>query len=475
MASVAVVVVVGAKMELNNEFKRHLERGRFFNKNDRVIVAVSTGVDSMVLLALLQELPVNIRPQIIVAHVNHRLRKQSEEEERFIRDYCNEHQLKLLVHHWSLAAHPQTGIEEAARKMRYRFFAQVMKEEQATILLTAHHQNDLAETMLMKLTRGGQLHQLIGIEEKRPFASGVLERPLLIFPKHRLREYAINNHLKWYEDLTNHELNVSRNRFRHQVIPLLEKENANFLASLNSYHEQLELAVELENQFAQEQLAKLSNKNGHLDIKKLGQLSLAKEQLVLVKWLEETGALGLKRGFIEQLLADINNRHLPQFERQVAPDLALFKNYSELFIKNVNQSPQKTQTSINSVVKLGRWYSIENDYQIAVAKDRTFFNQGEYCQEMWLAPEQLPLTIRRWRERDRLPLKNGGHQKVGRVLIDQKVPLSRRNQQLVIVDAQNNVVWVVGRKWGWFTRPRDYPTRWQRLFIGRHDLKRRKE
>ena len=127
------------------------------------------------------------------------------------------------------------------------------------------------------------------------------------------------------------------------------------------------------------------------------------------------------------------------------------------------------------MVKLGRWYSIENDYQIAVAKDRTFFNQGEYCQEMWLSPEQLPLTIRRWRERDRLPLKNGGHQKVGRVFIDQKVPLSRRNQQLVIVDAQNNVVWIVGRKWGWFTRPRDYPSRWQRLFIGRRDLKRRKE
>ncbi len=471
----AVVAVVEAKMELNNEFKRHLERGRFFTKNDRVVVAVSTGVDSMVLLALLQELPANIRPQIIVAHVNHRLRKQSEEEERFIRDYCNAHQLKLFVYHWSLADHPQTGIEESARKMRYRFFAQVMKEEQATILLTAHHQNDLAETMLMKLTRGGQLHQLIGIEEKRPFASGVLERPLLSFPKHRLREYAINNHLKWYEDLTNNELTVSRNRFRHQVIPLLEKENSNFLASLSSYHEQIELAVELENQFAQEQLAKLSNKDGHLDIKELSQLSLAKERLVLVRWLEKTGVLGLKRGFIEQLLADINNRHLPQFERQVTPDLVLFKNYSELFIKNVNQSLQKTQTSINSVVKLGRWYSIENDYQIAIAKDRAFFNQEEYCQEMWLAPEQFPLTIRRWRERDRLPLKDGGHQKVSRVLIDQKVPLSRRNQQLVIVDAQDNVVWVVGRKWGWFTRPRDYTTRWQQLFIGRHDLKRRKE
>lgn len=204
-------------------------------------------------------------------------------------------------------------------------------------------------------------------------------------------------------------------------------------------------------------------------------MPLAKERLVLVKWLEKNGVLGLKRGFVEQVLSDINNRHLPQIKRRVTPDLVLFKNYSELFVKNVNQSLQKVQPSINSVVKLGRWYSIENDYQIAVAKEKTFFNQGEHCQEMWLAPEQLPLKVRRWREQDRLPLKNGGHQKVSRVLIDQKVPLSKRNQQLVIVDAQDTVVWVVGRKWGWFTRPGDYTTRWQQLFIGKRDLKRRKE
>lgn len=474
MVNVAVVAVVEVKMSLSSEFKRHLERGRFFNKNDTVVVAVSTGVDSMVLLALLQLLPDELRPSIIVAHVNHRLRKQSEEEERFIRRYCEEHQLKLVVRRWPLTKHPQTGIEAAARQMRYRFFAQVMEKEQATILLTAHHQNDLAETMLMKLVRGGQLHQLIGIEEKRPFATGYLERPLLIFSKQRLREYAINNHLQWYEDSTNQELTVSRNRFRHQIIPLLEKENPNLLTSLNNYHEQLELAAELEEQYAQKQLAKLTDERERLDLVGLQELSLPKEQLVLVKWLEENGSLELKRGYIKQLLKDINNRYLPQFERQVTSDLVLIKNYSELFLKNVNQLPQKTQIPVNSVVKLGRWYSIGNDYQIAVAKEKAFFNEETSYQEMWLAPEQLPLKVRRWQNHDQLPLKEGGHQKVNRILIDQKVPLSERAQQLVVVDAQNVVVWVIGRKWGWFTRPHDYADHWQQLFIGIRDLKRRK-
>ena len=468
-------MVVGVKMNLNNKFKRYLQQGRFFDKDKRVVVAVSTGVDSMVLLSLLQRLPETLRPQIIVAHVNHQLRKQSKEEEQFIRHYCSEHHLQLVVHQWPVAEHPTTGIEEAARKMRYHFFARVMEQEQASILITAHHKNDLAETMLMKLTRGGQLPQLIGIEEQRAFANGKLVRPLLIFSKQQLREYAISNQLKWYEDETNQELTVSRNRFRHRVIPLLEAENPNLLDSLSSYHEQLELAVELEDQFAKEQLEKIADEDGHLNLRQLLQFPLAKERLILVKWLEWSKVTNLKQGFIEQLFADINNRHLPQFSRQIAPDLVLFKNYSELFLKNVNQLPQKAQTSINSVVKLGRWYSIGNDYQIAVATTKSFFGKTADYQEMWLAPEQLPLRIRRWQDQDRLPLKNGGHQRVSRVLIDQKVPLLERNQQLVIADAKNNIVWAIGRKWGWFTRPDDYLDQWQRLVIGIRDLKRRKE
>ena len=97
----------------------------------------------------------------------------------------------MLVKHWPRATHPQTGIEAAARRFRYQFFAEVMAARQSPILLTAHHQNDLAETMLMKLVRGGQLNQLVGIEAVRSFAGGRLVRPLLPFSKQQLRAYAV--------------------------------------------------------------------------------------------------------------------------------------------------------------------------------------------------------------------------------------------------------------------------------------------
>lgn len=474
MVNVVAAVVDAAKMKLNKQFERHLEKGRFFNKKDKVVVAVSTGVDSMVLLDLLECLPESSRPEIIVAHVNHHLRPQSSVEEDFIRQYCREHQLELSVHQWLPEEHPQAGTEEAARKMRYRFFAEVMKRSHASVLMTAHHQNDLAETMLMKLTRGGQLQQLIGIEEQRPFANGRLERPLLIFSKEELRSYATKRGLKWYEDETNQELTVSRNRFRHRILPLLVEENPQFLQAFTNYHQQLELAVELENEFATAQLQKLEDKNGRLQLEAFLMLSTPKQRLLVTKWLEEKNICDLKAGFVEQLLADISNRSLPQFKRQLTPELTLIKNYSELYVEKVNRLPQKTRNSINSVVKLGHWYSDENSYQLAVAKDEAFFKPGEDYQEMWLAPQQFPLTLRHWHEADRLPLKNGGHQKVGRVLIDQKVPLSERHQQLVLVDANDVVVWVVNRKWGWFDRPDNYQKHWQRLFIGVRDLKRRR-
>ena len=100
MVSVAAVVVGGANMaDLQQAFERHLVRSRFFATQDKVVVAVSTGVDSMVLLDLLQHLPLKYRPQIIVAHMNHELRKQSQLEERFIRQYCKQNDLKLAVAH----------------------------------------------------------------------------------------------------------------------------------------------------------------------------------------------------------------------------------------------------------------------------------------------------------------------------------------------------------------------------------------
>ena len=160
----------------------------------KVLVAVSTGCDSMVLLDLLLQSQSRFDLQIYVAYVDHQLRPASKVETAFIKDYCHKSQLPLRMYTWPLAAHPAKGVEAAARKMRYDFFKRVMATEQLTTLLTAHHADDQAETFLMKLIRGGQLAQLTAIAPQRNFGAGKeLVRPLLGFTKQELADYAQAN------------------------------------------------------------------------------------------------------------------------------------------------------------------------------------------------------------------------------------------------------------------------------------------
>lgn len=449
--------------ELKEDFKRHLQRGRFFDKHDRVVVAVSTGVDSMVLLYLLEGLPDSLRPQIVVAHVNHELRDQSDEEERFIRRYCQQHQLRLVVKHWPQDQHPQTGTEEAARRFRYQFFAETMTEWQADVLLTAHHQNDLAETMLMKLVRGGQLSQLVGIADERPFGSGKLVRPLLPFPKDRLRKFAQTVGLTWYEDETNNDLTITRNRYRHEIIPALEKENPRLLDHLVSYHRQLVDLLNWQSRQLDRKLA-LITRDGRLQLNKWRHQPAEDQSPLLQRWLEKK-VKGIKQSLLVELVQALNNPARPQQKLALPNENVLVQNYNECFVEAAENLRRKSQNGRGTVVELGQWYFV-NDQRLLVADIPAAFPATANSQEMWLAPDQLPLTLRLWEPTDTLRLKNGGRQKVRRVLIDQKVPNDLRAKQFVLVDAQGTVVWLIGRKWSWFDRPQDYRQRWQKIIIG---------
>lgn len=417
----------------------------------------------MVLLDLLEGLTDELRPQLTVAHVNHELRRQSTKEEAFIRQYCRRHHLPLVVKHWPRESHPTHGVEEAARRVRYDFFAEVMKKRQIGYLVTAHHENDLAETMLMKLVRGGQLHQLIGINDHRPFANGQLVRPLLPFTKAELISYAKARHLTWYTDETNNDLTITRNRYRHQIIPTLEKENPQVLAHLQSYHQQLIDVLAIQTRWEDEQLVQLV-KADRFQLGPLLTYPYSQQKMLVQRWLEKEGVRDLKMRVIDELVAVLANVQLPQAHLPLPGDWDLIKDYGAFWLENIDNFKQKAQKWGKHVVKLGQRYPVGCQRYLVVEQSAGYPNNS--LQEMWLAPDQLPLTIRRWQAADRLVLKGGNHQKVARVLVDQKVPTADRNRQLVLVDAHGEIVWVIGRKWSWFDRPVGYQQEWRRLLIG---------
>lgn len=442
------------------QFERHLEQGRFFAKDDLVIVAVSTGVDSMALLDLLQRLPAGRRPRLLVAHVNHELRDQSTVEEAYLTDYCRQAGLSLRVAHWPKEDHPEHGVEEAARHFRYAFFKRLLTEYHAAAVVTAHHANDLTETMLMKMTRGGQLDQLIGIRDQRPLGRGKLVRPLLPFTKAELYRYARVRGLKWFEDQTNQELTVARNRYRHQIIPALERENPQLITHLLDYRAQLTELLAWRNQ----ELARLLDTvqaGQHLELAAFTQLPAFQQAELLRYWLEQSGVTDLKADLIDQLRRVLNNPQKPQELIELPGSSVLVKDYAECRLENINKLSSQRQKAPVYMVKLGQQYPIDKQQKLLVTT-----MQDARGMEMWLSPDQLPLTLRPWQPGDRLRLKGGGHQSVHRVLIDQKVNAGDRGSQLVLVDARGTVVWLIGRKWSWFDRPADYRQRWQRLFIG---------
>ena len=442
------------------QFERHLEQGRFFAKDDLVIVAVSTGVDSMALLDLLQRLPSGRRPRLLVAHVNHELRDQSTVEEAYLTDYCRQAGLSLRVAHWPKEDHPEHGVEEAARHFRYAFFKRLLTEYHAAAVVTAHHANDLTETMLMKMTRGGQLDQLVGIRDQRPLGRGKLVRPLLPFTKAELYRYARARGLKWFEDQTNQELTVARNRYRHQIIPALERENPQLITHLLDYRAQLTELLAWRNQ----ELARLLDTvqaGQHLELAAFTQLPAFQQAELLRYWLEQSGVTDLKADLIDQLRRVLNNPQKPQELIELPGSSVLVKDYAECRLENIDKLSSQRQKAPVYMVKLGQQYPIDKQQKLLVTT-----MQDARGMEMWLSPDQLPLTLRPWQPGDRLRLKGGGHQSVHRVLIDQKVNAGDRGSQLVLVDARGTVVWLIGRKWSWFDRPADYRQRWQRLFIG---------
>lgn len=211
-------------MAIQRVFEQKLKDLQIDIKSDRIVVAVSAGPDSMALLDLLYHSLYYPKDQLVIAHVNHQLRVDSEQELRLLQSYAKDKGLTIENYDWPETLHPDTGIEAAARQMRYQFFQEVQKKEDANYVMTAHHGDDVLETILLKLVRSGDAQEMSSLAAKRPFFEGQLVRPLLNFSKEQLLDYLNSQGIVYITDETNNTDFTMRNRMRHHVIPILRKE-----------------------------------------------------------------------------------------------------------------------------------------------------------------------------------------------------------------------------------------------------------
>ncbi|MCH1471073.1 MAG: tRNA lysidine(34) synthetase TilS, partial [Flavobacteriaceae bacterium] len=200
---------------MKSRFQTHLHSHFPALSSQRILVAVSGGVDSMVLLDLLRE----YSDVVVVAHCNFQLRGQeSAEDEQLVESYCKRHQLTCHIKRFDTKL-PKQSTQMAARTLRYNWFEELCLSNDYDVVLTAHHADDNIETLLMNIIRGTGIEGLTGIPEQ----NGRILRPLLPFYKSEIIAYAQVHQIPWREDRSNKSNDYQRNAMRHHVIPELAK------------------------------------------------------------------------------------------------------------------------------------------------------------------------------------------------------------------------------------------------------------
>lgn len=247
-------------MTIENKVLETIKKYQLIEKEDKLVIGVSGGPDSMALLHIL--LTLQEKEQIpsctlLVAHVNHMLRKEADEETAYVEEFCRLHQIPCFVKRAKveeLAKKAKMGTEEMGRNIRYQFFEEVRQKEKAQKIVTAHHANDNAETVLMNIIRGSGTAGLKGIEPIRKNEKNVVfVRPLLNCTKEEIYEYCEEKKLQPKIDKSNQENVYNRNKVRNILIPFLEKEwNPNIVATLNRLSE----LARQENQYLERQTQK---------------------------------------------------------------------------------------------------------------------------------------------------------------------------------------------------------------------------
>ncbi len=210
-------------MHLHDKVLNDLRRLNIIKKGTTILIGVSGGVDSMVLAHIMHEIRHELGIRLFIAHFNHRLRKSSSKDQYFVEQFCQAYNIPIILGERNKRSLLKKMSEDQARDLRFKFFIRSMKRSQADILMLAHNQNDLAETVLMRLIRGSGLYGIRGIVKIRNINGMEVVRPLLDHSRNEIELYAKSKNIGYCHDETNDKDIYLRNKVRRNLVPLLAK------------------------------------------------------------------------------------------------------------------------------------------------------------------------------------------------------------------------------------------------------------
>ena len=414
-----------------------------WNKEDKIAIALSGGVDSIVLFHLLVTEYKDSYKQLVVFHINHGLREESYEEAEFVEKFVKDFDVKFYKEELNMSdleRDSHTSEEMLARELRYQAFNKMAKLEGVTKLLTAHHKNDQVENILMRLLTGRSIDHSLAICEEIEMAGLNIYRPLLNSLKAELEEYAKEKNLHYYVDATNFDTDYTRNNIRHNIVPLLNDINS------GSFDNLINFANYYQNINNNLKKAILSNKDNYIFSRDEDKISLVKDKFLelneeemyfLLKDLitDELGVFDIKQKAIFDVVSSLK-KNSGNKSYDLKNNLKIISQYETLYIHKIEKKcyNDKIEIIIDKICENSVYEFYQNKFIISTdAKDSEIgFNKSE-----------LPLLVTIKKEGDRVR-RGEINKKLSRIFIDEKVPKELRDTLPVIRNNKGEVLGVLG-------------------------------
>jgi len=438
-------------------FKNFISKNNLLADCSKLLLAVSGGPDSLAMLDLFYKFRKDFELDIAAAHLDHMFREESAAEADFVENFSKKKGIKLFRRQVDLPEivnRNNLSAEAAAREVRFDFFKEIIAGYNYDLLALAHHRDDQAETVLLNLFRGSGLQGLSGIRPTAEFNGIKVIHPMLKFSKKEILEYCEENDLKPRFDSSNQKNIYSRNIIRNKIFPVVEKKinnkakeviarTSNLLAAENEFLEKLTF---------QKYKKILKNKSDNeivIDLNKFENIDQVLQRRIfrqIYKQLNENlDGLYLEHIFeIEKLLSN----HKTGRGVDIASGIRVVISYSDLvFLKKdklLLELTNKIEIKSGKIIEIDKKRSLTAE--IIEKKDFSF---SENPQQAAFDYDKLnlPLFIRNRKIGDKFrPLGMSGKKKVKDILIDKKVPKYERDQLLLIVDSEDNIIWLAPYK-----------------------------